>query len=72
MAYYLQWRLKAVSKSAVMVFARDPLVGKWKWGDQDLPTVTKCTYLGVDFTSNGAWDVHINKGVRWLMTFWYP
>ena len=36
-------------------------MGKWKWGDRDLPTATKYTYLGVDFTSNGAWDVHIKK-----------
>ena len=47
-AYCRKWRLKAnVSKSAVMVFARDPVVGKWKWGVRDLPTATR--------TSNGAW-----------------
>ena len=54
-AYCRKWRLKAnVSKSAVMVFARDPVVAKWKWEDRELPTATKYTYLGVDFTSNGA------------------
>ena len=54
--YCRELRLKAnVIKSAVMVFARDPVV---KWGDRDLPTVTKYTYLGVEFTSNGA---YINK-----------
>ena len=54
-AYCRKWWLKAnVSKSAVMVFARDQVVGKWKWGDRDLPTATKYTYLGVDFTSLGG------------------
>ena len=32
-AYCCKWRLKAnVSKSAVMVFARDAVEGDWKWG----------------------------------------
>ena len=31
--YFLKWRLKAnVSKSAVMVFARESADGVWKWG----------------------------------------
>ena len=39
-----------------MVFARELVEGSWNWGEQALP---RCTYLGVDFTSNGAWDEHV-------------
>ena len=39
-AYCCKWRLKAnVSKSAVMVFARDAVEGDWKWGENSLPKV---------------------------------
>ena len=56
---YCKWRLKAnVSKSAVVVFARELVEGSWNWGEQALP---KYTYLGVDFTSNGAWDEHVKR-----------
>ena len=44
-----------VSNSAVMVFARESVDGAWKWGEHFLPRVSKYTYLGVDFTSTGAW-----------------
>ena len=55
-------RLKAnVSKSAVVVFARELVEGSWNWGEQALPRLTKYTYLGVDFTSNGAWDEHVKR-----------
>ena len=33
----------------------------WKWGEHDLPTVSKYTYLGVDFMSNGAWNEHLKR-----------
>ena len=47
-AYCCKWRLKAnVSKSAVVVFARELVEGSWNWGEQALP---RYTYLGVDFT----------------------
>ena len=47
-AYCCKWRLKAnVSKSAVMVFARDAVEGDWKWGENSLPKVCKYTYLGI-------------------------
>jgi hypothetical protein len=37
-AYCRKWRLKAnVSKSAVMVFARESVDGAWKWGEHVLP-----------------------------------
>ena len=31
------------------------------WGEQALPRLSKYTYLGVDFTSNGAWDEHVKR-----------
>ena len=47
-AYCCKWRLKAnVSKSAVMVFARDAVEGDWKWGENSLPKVCNYTYLDV-------------------------
>ena len=45
-----------MSKSAVVVFARELVEGSWNWGEQVL-----YTYLGVDFTSNGAWDEHVKR-----------
>ena len=44
-----------------MVCARESVEGVWKWGEQVLPRVSKYTYLGVDFMSNGAWDEHIKR-----------
>ena len=63
-SYCREWRLKAnVSKSAVMTFGKGSVEGSWKWGEQDLPRVSKYTYLGIDFAESGAWDVHIKKVV---------
>ena len=63
--YCCKWRLKAnVSKSAVMVFARDAVEGDWKWGENSLPKVCKYTYLGIDIQCNGAWDAHIKRVVE--------
>ena len=60
-----KWRLRAkVNKSAVLVFGKDKVKGKWNWGDHVLPTVSNYTYLGVDFTYNGAWDTHINNLIQ--------
>ena len=62
-SYCRKWRLKAnVSKSTVMTFGKGSVEGSWKWGEQDLPRVSKCTYLGIDFAESGAWDVHIKEG----------
>ena len=61
-AYCCKWRLKAnVSKSAVVVFARKLVEGSWNCGEQALPRLSKYTYLGVDFTSNSAWDEHVKR-----------
>ena len=50
-----------MSKSAIVVFARELVEGSWNWGEQALPRLSKYTYLGVDFTSNGAWDEHVKR-----------
>ena len=47
-----------MSKSAVVVFARELVGRSWNWGEQALPRLSKYTYLGIDVTSNGAWDEH--------------
>ena len=49
------------TKSAVMVFSKDAVNGCWKWGEYSLPKVSSYSYLGIDFSSNGAWDMHIKK-----------
>ena len=60
-----KWRLHAnVNKSAVLVFGKDKVKGKWNWGDHVLPIVSNYTYLGVDFSYNGAWDTHIKKLIQ--------
>ena len=61
-SYCNKWRLKAnVSKSAVMVFSRSMVQGRWMWGEHKLPNVSFYSYLGIEFSSNGAWDRHIKK-----------
>ena len=41
-SYCRKWRLKANgSKSAVMTFGKGSVEGSWKWGEQDLPRVSK-------------------------------
>ena len=30
-------------------------------GEYSLPIVSSYSYLGIDFSSNGAWDMHIKK-----------
>ena len=50
-----------MSKSAVMVFSKDRVEGRWKWGEHELPKVSSYRYLGIDFASNGARDVHNKK-----------
>ena len=47
-------------KSAAMVFSKDAVNGCWKWGEHSLSKVSY-SYLGIDFSSNGAWDMHIKK-----------
>ena len=51
-----------MSKSAVMVFSKDAVNGCWKWGEYSLPIVfSSYSYLGIDFSRNGAWNMHIRK-----------
>ena len=61
-SYCSKWRLRAnASKSAIIVFSKDAVNGCWKWGKHSLPKVSSYSYLGIDFSSNGAWDMHIRK-----------
>ena len=48
-------------KSAVMVFSENSVEGGWKRGEHKLPKLSSYTYLGIDFASNGALDVHLKK-----------
>ena len=60
--YCNKWRLKAnVSKSMVMVFSKNSVEGGWKWGEHKPPNASSYSYLGIDFASNGAWDVLLKK-----------
>ena len=45
----------------VMVFSKNSVEGGWKWGEHELRKVSSYSYLGIDFASNGAWDVHLKK-----------
>ena len=61
-SYCSKWRLRAnVIKSAVMVFSKDAANGCWKCGEHSFPKVSSYSYLGIDFSSNEAWDMHIKK-----------
>ena len=31
------------------------------WGKHKLPNVSSYTYLGIEFSNDGAWDLHIKK-----------
>ena len=43
-----------------MVFSKDAVNGCWKRGKHSLPKVSSYSYLGIDFSSNGAWDMHMH------------
>ena len=38
-----------MGKSEVMVFSKDRVEGRWKWGKHELPKVSSYCYLGIDF-----------------------
>ena len=62
--YCNRWRLRAnVCKCAVMVFSRNSVGGSWMWGEHSVPLVSNYCYLGIDFASDGGWDVHLKKVV---------
>ena len=45
-AFCCKWRLRTkVSKSTVVVFARELVEGSWNWGEQALPRLSKYTYI---------------------------
>ena len=41
-----------------MVFSKISVEGGWKWGEHKLPKMSNYCYFGINFASNGAWDVH--------------
>ena len=43
------------------VFSKNTVKGVWVWGKHKLPNVSSYSYLGIDFSCDGAWDVHIRK-----------
>ena len=43
----------------MMVFSKDAVNDCWKWGEYSLPIVSSYSYLCIDFSRNGAWDMHI-------------
>ena len=45
----------------MMVFSKNSVEGGWKREEHTLPKVSNYSYLGIDFASNGAWDVHLKK-----------
>ena len=61
-SYCSKWRLQAIlSKIAVMIFSKSAINGCWKYGEHNLPKVSSYSYIGLDFSSNGAKDMHIKK-----------
>ena len=50
--YTRKWRVTAnVNKCAILVYNEDKknlLEFKWKWGEEELPSVDQYTYLGVE------------------------
>lgn len=60
-----KWRLSAnVMKCAVMVCNdknAEEVDFEWKWGDEELPRVDQYIYLGVEFSKDCMWDVHMKK-----------
>ena len=45
--------------SAVMVFSKDKVDDRSKWGEHEPPKVS--AILGIDFATNGAWDVDMKR-----------
>ena len=46
------------------MFGKDKVKGKWNRGHHMLATVSDYTYLGINFSYNGAWDTHIKKLIQ--------
>ena len=39
----------------------NPVILKWKWGEDELPILDQLTYLGVEISEDCSWDAHIAK-----------
>ena len=46
-----------------MLFSKNDVNGCWKWGKHNLPKVSSYSYLGIDYSRNGAWDIYAYKEV---------
>ena len=53
------WRTRIPDQTPIL--SCSGVAGCWKWGEHSLPKVSSYSYLGIDFSSNGAWDMHIKK-----------
>ena len=47
-----------------MVFSKNRVEGRWKWGEHELPNVSSYCYLGIEFLSNEARNVPIKKAIN--------
>ena len=63
--YTRKWRVTAnVKKCAVVICNEDkvdPAIISWKRGEDELPIVDRCTYLGVEISKDCSWDTHTAK-----------
>ena len=53
-----------IQKCAVVVCNEDkvnPVNFKWKWREDELPTVDQYTYLGLEISKECSWDAHVAK-----------
>ena len=55
-----KWRLRANVTKRAVIFSEDIVNGCWKWKEHSLPEVSSYSYLGIDFSTSGARDIHIN------------
>ena len=65
-SYCNKCRLRVnVSKSAVMVFFKDAVNGCWSV-ESIAPQLIVSSYrcFGIDFSSNGTWDMHNKEAIR--------
>ena len=64
--YTRKWRVTAKVKTcAVVIVCKEdkvnPVKFEWKWGEDELPIVDQCTYLGAEISKDCSWDAHIAK-----------
>ena len=52
-----------LAKCAVVVFSKCKVhtPGSWTWGEHSIPQASRYCHLGIDFTSDGGCDTHVNR-----------